>query len=117
MFTHVFSSPTYSEVAPTDQIPILYSRERYITKYSTQLDFAFNIQRIKGTEFKMPDIRNKTFFRTLQKFKTDYSPCTITQYESERTGMRAIVADRKGPKVRGFFALATEIHDDSGARE
>ncbi|KAH0542239.1 hypothetical protein FGG08_003361 [Glutinoglossum americanum] len=63
----------------------------------------------------MPDIRKKTFFRTLQKFETDYSPCTITQYESERTGMRAIVVDRKGPKVRGFFALATEIHDDSGA--
>jgi Zn-dependent M16 (insulinase) family peptidase len=65
----------------------------------------------------MPDIRKKTYFRILQKFETDYSPCTITQYESERTGMRAVVVDRKGPKVRGFFALATEIHDDSGARE
>ena len=65
----------------------------------------------------MPEIRKKTYFRTLQKFEPDYSPCTITQYESERTGMRVIAVDRKGPKVRGFFALATEIHDDSGARE
>ncbi|KAI9775319.1 MAG: hypothetical protein M1839_001303 [Geoglossum umbratile] len=63
----------------------------------------------------MPEIRRKTYFRTLQKFEIDYSPCTITQYESERTGMRVIAVDREGPKVRGFFALATEIHDDSGA--
>lgn len=29
--------------------------------------------------------------------------------------MRLIVVDQKGPKVNGYFALATEIHDDSGA--
>ncbi|KAI8627623.1 Metalloenzyme, LuxS/M16 peptidase-like protein [Xylariaceae sp. FL1651] len=54
-------------------------------------------------------------FRRLQSFKTDYAPTTITQYESERSGMQVIVADRKGPKVNGYFTLATEIFDDSGA--
>jgi len=29
--------------------------------------------------------------------------------------MTVVVVDRKGPKVNGFFALATEIFDDSGA--
>lgn len=29
--------------------------------------------------------------------------------------MRVVVVDQKGPKVYGYFALATEIHDDSGA--
>ena len=29
--------------------------------------------------------------------------------------MQVIVVDQKGPKVLGYFALATEIHDDSGA--
>lgn len=29
--------------------------------------------------------------------------------------MRVVVVDQKGPKVLGYFALATEIHDDSGA--
>ena len=29
--------------------------------------------------------------------------------------MQVVVVDQKGPKVLGFFALATEIHDDSGA--
>ncbi|KAI9797030.1 MAG: hypothetical protein M1833_005863 [Piccolia ochrophora] len=56
-----------------------------------------------------------THFKTLQKFPTDYSPCVFTQYESERTGMRAVVVDQKGPKVGGYFTLATEITDDSGA--
>jgi Zn-dependent M16 (insulinase) family peptidase len=54
-------------------------------------------------------------FRQLQKFQPDYSPSTITQYESDRTGMRVVVVDQEGPKLHGYFVLATEIHDDSGA--
>ena len=56
-----------------------------------------------------------THFKEIQQFSTDYSPTTITQYESTRTGMRIVVVDREGPKVDGVFTLATEIHDDSGA--
>ncbi|KAL8954070.1 MAG: hypothetical protein Q9222_000127 [Ikaeria aurantiellina] len=63
----------------------------------------------------MPSATSNTYFRTLQRFKPDYAPCTITKYESERTGMSVVVVDREGPKVNGFFTLATEIHDDSGA--
>ncbi|KAL2351715.1 zinc metalloprotease [Cryomyces antarcticus] len=59
--------------------------------------------------------KQKTHFKTVQKFKTDYAPVKIAQYESERTGMRVVVVDQKGPKVYGYFALATEIHDDSGS--
>jgi len=54
-------------------------------------------------------------FRRIQTFKPDYADAEITQYESERTGMRVAVCDRQSPKVHGYFALATEIHDDSGA--
>jgi Zn-dependent M16 (insulinase) family peptidase len=54
-------------------------------------------------------------FRKIQSFQTDYAQCTITQYVSERSGMQVVVADRKGPKVNGYFTLATEILDDSGA--
>lgn len=57
----------------------------------------------------------KPHFRTVTKFKTDYSPSSFTKYESTRTGMSAVVVDREGPKVLGSFALATEILDDSGA--
>ena len=58
---------------------------------------------------------HNSHFRIVTKFDTDYIPSTITKYESTRTGMTAVVVDRKGPKVLGFFALATEIFDDSGA--
>ncbi|KAK5076026.1 hypothetical protein LTS08_002535 [Lithohypha guttulata] len=54
-------------------------------------------------------------FRTIQSFTPDYCPNRITQYESKRTGMRVVVVDQEGPKLHGFFVLATEIHDDSGA--
>ncbi|KAL1840370.1 hypothetical protein VTJ49DRAFT_543 [Mycothermus thermophilus] len=57
----------------------------------------------------------KPLYRKVQSFRTDYAPTTITLYESERSGMQVIVADRKGPKVNGYFTLATEILDSSGA--
>lgn len=56
-----------------------------------------------------------TGFRKIQSFQTSYAPTTITQYVSERTGMTVVVANRKGPKINGYFTLATEIFDDSGA--
>ena len=59
----------------------------------------------------------KSFFKIIQNFQAEYAPAEFTQYESERTGMRVVVVDRQGPKVEGYFALATEIHDDSGARK
>lgn len=59
--------------------------------------------------------KSKSGFRQVQSFKTDFAPCTITQYVSERSGMQVVVADRKGPKINGYFTLATEIFDDSGA--
>ena len=54
-------------------------------------------------------------FRKIQAFRTEYSPTEVTQYESTRTGLTVIVVDQEGPTVHGSFALATEIHDDSGA--
>ncbi|KAK1253333.1 hypothetical protein MKX07_001410 [Trichoderma sp. CBMAI-0711] len=66
-------------------------------------------------DFNMPSQKLKPSFRKVQSFKTDYAPCTITQYVSERSGMQVVVADRKGPKINGYFTLATEIFDDSGA--
>ncbi|PNS17788.1 hypothetical protein CAC42_3183 [Sphaceloma murrayae] len=57
----------------------------------------------------------QTHFRLIQRFDLDYAPVGITQYESTRTGMRVVVASQQGPKVYGYFTLATEIHDDSGS--
>ncbi|KAM0721705.1 hypothetical protein Q7P37_002630 [Cladosporium fusiforme] len=59
--------------------------------------------------------QQSSHFKTVQNFQLEYAPVNVTQYESTRTGMRCVVVDQKGPKVNGYFALATEIHDDSGA--
>src|SRR5271154_5263157 len=67
-----------------------------------------------GGYFSMGISSEKTHFRVLQTFRPEYSSGQITQYESQRTGMRVIVVDQEGPKLYGFFVLATEIHDDSG---
>ncbi|KAG0645233.1 Uncharacterized protein D0Z07_8948 [Hyphodiscus hymeniophilus] len=63
----------------------------------------------------MPSQTRKTHFKTIQKFKADYAPANISQYVSDRTGMHVVVVDQKGPKVQGYFTLATEIFDDSGS--
>ncbi|RYC81894.1 Uncharacterized protein BFJ63_vAg15213 [Fusarium oxysporum f. sp. narcissi] len=54
-------------------------------------------------------------FRLMQNFTTRYASRTITQYVSDRSGMQVVVVDGQGPIVHGYFALATEIFDDSGA--
>lgn len=63
---------------------------------------------------KMPISEIHYHFRLLQKFKPDYSPSEFTQYESRRTGMSVMVVNQNGPKVFGYFVLATKLHDDSG---
>jgi Zn-dependent M16 (insulinase) family peptidase len=63
----------------------------------------------------MPAATSAPRFRKVQSFQTSYAPTVITQYESERSGMQVTIADRKGPKINGYFTLATEILDDSGA--
>lgn len=66
-------------------------------------------------KIEMGSLKVEPHFRVVQQFTPDYSPNRFTQYESQRTGMRVVVVDQQGPKLYGFFILATEIHDDSGA--
>ena len=63
----------------------------------------------------MPSSASGSHFERTQKYKVQYSPHSISEYVSKRTGMRLVVVDQKGPKVQGVFAAATEILDDSGS--
>ncbi|KAI1821848.1 Metalloenzyme, LuxS/M16 peptidase-like protein [Xylaria intraflava] len=83
--------------------------------YSSHGDYSGFGFRFRTAFPTMGSWDQKMRFRKLQSFQTDYAPTTITQYESERSGMQVIVADRKGPKINGYFTLATEIFDDSGS--
>jgi Zn-dependent M16 (insulinase) family peptidase len=85
----------------------------YSPSFLSYLDFIPKARTLLS--FNMGSQGKKTYFRTIQQFSTDYSPVNISQYVSERTGMHVVVIDQKGPKVQGYFALATEIFDDSGS--
>lgn len=71
---------------------------------------------VAGLDFtcRMGSVQEDPHFRVIQQFTPDYTPSRFTQYESKRTGMRAVVVDQEGPKLYGFFLLATETHDDAG---
>ncbi|KAM0361911.1 hypothetical protein ACHAO7_011818 [Fusarium culmorum] len=57
---------------------------------------------------------SNSHFRIIQTFEIDYAPCKITQYVSDRSGMQVVVVNRNGPKLNGYFTLATETLNDSG---
>jgi hypothetical protein len=53
----------------------------------------------------MGSVEPTSHFKKIQHFKVDYTDAQVTQYESQRTGMRVSVVDRKGPKVGGVPAI------------
>lgn len=61
------------------------------------------------------DTHSSLSFKRLQRLKSDFYTGLISKYESDKTGLQVVIVDAKGPKLEGYFALATEIHDDSGA--
>lgn len=47
-------------------------------------------------------------------FKVDYAPATVKKWRSSRTGLQVALIDQASPVVNGYFAVATEILNDSG---
>lgn len=47
-------------------------------------------------------------------FAVDYSPTHVTKWRSSRTGLQLTYVNQPSPIVSGYFAVATEIPDDSG---
>lgn len=47
-------------------------------------------------------------------FEVSYAPARISKWKSARTGLQLTYIDQPSPVVNGYFALATEIEDDSG---
>lgn len=86
-----------------------YQQPRLLPLLLSRLLLSVNLLTTMGS------LGREARFRRLQQITPNYSPSKITQYESERTGMRVVVVDQEGPKLHGFFVLATEIQDDSGA--
>ena len=60
------------------------------------------------TKFNSPFIKQTSF-------EVDYAPTHITKWKSQRTGLQLTYINQPSPIVNGYFAVATEIFDSSGA--
>ncbi|EGV63335.1 hypothetical protein CANTEDRAFT_98473 [Yamadazyma tenuis ATCC 10573] len=57
---------------------------------------------------------NQSHFEELESFDVSFAPVKITKWRSYRTGLQVCYIDQPSPIVQGYFAVATEIPDDSG---
>ncbi|KAG0690230.1 hypothetical protein C6P40_003540 [Pichia californica] len=55
-----------------------------------------------------------SYFEQQCNFKVDYAPTTIKKWKSTRTNLQVTLLDQASPMVNGYFAVATEIMNDSG---
>ncbi|KAI5949350.1 hypothetical protein KGF54_005585 [Candida jiufengensis] len=59
------------------------------------------------TRFSSPFIKQTSF-------EVEYAPAFITKWKSERTGLQITYINQPSPIVSGYFAVATEIENNSG---
>ncbi|KAK9368898.1 Metalloenzyme, LuxS/M16 peptidase-like protein [Lipomyces kononenkoae] len=55
-----------------------------------------------------------SYFQPLTSFTPDYCPSEVHKWRSTRTGLQVVLIEQERPIVEGYFAVATEIEDDSG---
>ncbi|KAG7863469.1 hypothetical protein KL919_000784 [Ogataea angusta] len=53
-------------------------------------------------------------FELVSSFEVEYAPVNVKKWKSNRTGLEVCLIGKESPSVSGWFALATEIFDDSG---
>ncbi|QPG76573.1 hypothetical protein FOA43_003964 [Brettanomyces nanus] len=58
-------------------------------------------------------VKNSSF-ELQTSFKIDYAPSSIKKWRSSRTGLQVTLVDQESPIVNGYFAVGTEIMNDSG---
>ncbi|KAK9237512.1 Metalloenzyme, LuxS/M16 peptidase-like protein [Lipomyces kononenkoae] len=55
-----------------------------------------------------------SYFKLLTSFTPDYCPSKVHKWRSTRSGLQVVLIEQERPIVEGYFAVATEIEDDSG---
>ncbi|WWD18715.1 hypothetical protein CI109_103169 [Kwoniella shandongensis] len=53
-------------------------------------------------------------FKLLKSFPIKYAPITVSKWRSEKTGLTVVLGSHQAPITNGYFAVATEIFDDTG---
>lgn len=65
--------------------------------------------------YQTPMAKPRHPFQLHRSFQVEYSPAKVNYYRSKRTGLSAVLIQHKSPIVNGYFAVSSEIHNDSGA--
>nr|XP_019045357.1 cytoplasmic protein [Kwoniella bestiolae CBS 10118]OCF24287.1 cytoplasmic protein [Kwoniella bestiolae CBS 10118] len=66
-----------------------------------------------STDSSVP-ARDYGSFKLLQSFPIEYAPITISKWRSEKTGLTVVLGSHQAPVTNGYFAIASEIFDDTG---
>ncbi|WRT68029.1 uncharacterized protein IL334_005004 [Kwoniella shivajii] len=53
-------------------------------------------------------------FKLLQSFPIKYAPITVSKWRSDKTGLTVVLGSHQAPITNGYFAIASEIFDDTG---
>lgn len=59
--------------------------------------------------------KHSSNFKVLTEFAVEYAPTNVKKWRSSATGLQLTVVSQKSPMVYGYFAVATEIANDSGS--
>ncbi|WVR06565.1 hypothetical protein IAU60_003596 [Kwoniella sp. DSM 27419] len=53
-------------------------------------------------------------FKLLQSFPIEYAPIRLSKWRSDKTGLTVVLGNHQAPITNGYFAIASEIFDDTG---
>ncbi|TYJ56451.1 hypothetical protein B9479_002854 [Cryptococcus floricola] len=53
-------------------------------------------------------------FKLLKSFDVDFAPIQVSKWKSEKTGLTVVLGKHDAPITNGYFAIASEIFDDTG---
>ncbi|WWC88419.1 uncharacterized protein L201_003330 [Kwoniella dendrophila CBS 6074] len=67
-----------------------------------------------STDSTKIDAKDYGSFKLLQSFPIKYAPITISKWRSEKTGLTVVLGSHQAPITNGYFAIASEIFDDTG---
>ncbi|KAG8786710.1 hypothetical protein FRC15_010850 [Serendipita sp. 397] len=106
--------PTFSDTLPTvgRLRPLAYPLVQPIRNVT-----SLAIPKKARNPFFVPiDMNSESLgnFDLLKRVDVGYTPVTVSKWRSRVTGLSVVHIDYEAPIVKGYFAVATEIFDDSG---
>ncbi|EJD03900.1 uncharacterized protein FOMMEDRAFT_19228 [Fomitiporia mediterranea MF3/22] len=94
----------------------LFRSFRPSTSFHQLRQFANQATLLKRSPSPVPRVMDKSFgnFDLVKRIKLDSTDVTVTKWRSRITGLSIVHLEYDSPIVKGYFAVGTEIFNDSG---